>query len=274
MEKPKVKLLKVGYCKHCERIARKKGNFKNVKFPMIVGLIEDDEKGNILFDTGYSEHFHECTSKFPDKLYALTTPVTLPENEKIENILKKENLTTDDINYVVISHFHADHISGLRSFNKAKFVCSKLEYEQFKSLSGIKAVKKGFLKGLIPDNFEERTTFVENLDKINLEKEKLPFKTGYYFSKDLSIVGLEGHSLGQIGMFVKNDYFFIADACWFEETYKNLDLPSKITSFVFDNMKNYKKNVLKINELYKYNKNIKIIPSHCNKTYEREKNNE
>lgn len=274
MEKATVKLLKIGYCKHCERIARQKGCFKNIKFPMIVGLIKDPQKGNILFDTGYSEHFFECTKQFPEKLYEITTPVSLPEEEKIENVLKKENLTTNDINYVIISHFHADHISGLKSFNNAKFVCSRKEYEQFNQLSGIFAVKKGFLKGLIPSDFNKRVEFVEDYNEKSLDRDKEPFHSGYHFSNSISLVDLSGHSIGQIGMFVNNDYFFIADACWFEETYKNLDFPSKITCLIFDDMENYENNILKINELHNHNKNIKIIPSHCNNTYEREKNNE
>lgn len=269
MEKSSLKLLKVGYCKHCERIARKKGAFKNIKFPMIVGLIKDPQSGYVLFDTGYSKHFFECTQTFPDKLYAMTTPVTLDDNEKIEHLLEKENIKLTDIHYVVISHFHADHISGLKLFPNATFICSKDAIDDFQSKEGFFAVKKGYLKRLLPEKFESRLLLKESLPKEKTAKKIFPFNDAYALSTNIKIIDLNGHAKGQIGLLINNEYFLVADACWSDLAYKNIDLPSKITNFIFDDKNEYINNIKKLNTLYKNNKDIEIIPSHCENTYNR-----
>lgn len=265
----KIKLLKVGSCKQCERIAKKSGEFKHIDFPMIVGLIKHKEKGNILFDTGYSQHFFECTDKYPNKLYADITPVSLPDDEQIENLLKKEGLSCDDINYVIISHFHADHISGLNLFKKATFICSKEALHDLENNHNLFALKKGYLKDLIPDDFTRRLLLINDFNSKKLNSTLEPFGVGFPFTKDesLSFVYLEGHAKGQIGLIIENEVFFVADACWFDDTYKNLDYPLSITKLFFDNDKEYKRTVNKLNKLYLTNKKIKIIPSHCENSY-------
>ena len=42
--------------------------------------------------------------------------------KKLFEALKKENLTTDDIDYVFLSHCHPDHILLAGVFGKAKFI--------------------------------------------------------------------------------------------------------------------------------------------------------
>jgi len=76
MQKVEIKLHQVGYCTHPEFMVKRGGSFSSIKFPALVAHIKYDDK-NLLFDTGYGTHFFDATAKFPEKIYALTTPVTL-----------------------------------------------------------------------------------------------------------------------------------------------------------------------------------------------------
>ena len=132
------------------------GKWKKIKFPATVAVIEHSKAGVILFDTGYSPRFHEKTKYFPEKIYALITPIKNSPESTAFSQLKKIGINPNDISHVVLSHFHADHISGAADFNKAKYIYSFHELNYFKSLSRIMQVKSGFIAGLLPDDLENR----------------------------------------------------------------------------------------------------------------------
>lgn len=274
----KIDLFKAGHCMQCEKLARKKGVFKNVKFPMIVGYIEYGEE-KVLFDTGYSEHFKECTSKYPQKLYDLLVPVTLEEkSENIYNVLKENNIDPESITKIILSHFHADHISGVNSFSNVDILCSKEGYKDFKDAKGLMAVREGYLKNLLPEDFESRSSYFENLEKVEKEDLLEGFNEAYWLDKSagISLIELKGHKKGHFGLYIKSlNTFFIADSCWQREAYMNLDFPSFIGLSIQENKKDYINTIKKINKLYKLG--INMIPCHCIKTYnefKKEKNHD
>lgn len=263
MQKVEIKLYKVGYCKHPEFMVKKGGSFKSIKFPAMVALIEYADK-TLLFDTGYGKYFFEATKKFPEKLYAITTPVTL-KKPLIEMLDKK-------IDTIFISHFHADHIGGLKDFPNAKIICSKAEYEIASSKSSrFSKTKKGVLPSLLPDDFEERVLFIEDLELIDLPKSLAPFTKGYKIEDNFFAIELPGHAKGQYGLFVK-DTFFVSDAIWDIEAITKNVMPNILTHIIFDSAKEYKETIKKLQQLYKKNPQIKIVPTHCSKTHKEYKN--
>ena len=159
-------LMKAGYCDAHENFAIRNGRRKKINFDATFGLIKHPEKGIILFDTGYTRRFHEETRHFPEKIYALITKVYIRKNEEAIHQLQKLRIHPSEIKHIIVSHFHADHIGGIRDFPEATFYCSAKAYNEIKQKEGFSAVKKGLLKGLIPDDFDSRVSLVENCNKI------------------------------------------------------------------------------------------------------------
>jgi len=258
MQKVEISLYEVGYCKHPEFMVKKGGSFKSIKFPAMVALIAYADK-NLLFDTGYGKYFFEATQKFPEKLYAITTPVTL-EKSLCEMIDKK-------IDTIFISHFHADHIGGLKDFPEAKILCAKEEYEIAKSkISRFSKTKKGILPSLLPDDFEQRVTYIEALEKVVLPDSLAPFTQGYKVEEDFYAIELPGHAKGQYGLVVE-DTFFISDAVWDMDTIIKGIMPNILTHLIFDDAKVYKETIKKLQELHRRNPQLKIVPTHCSRTH-------
>ncbi len=265
----KVTFLQAGYCTHPEAIVIRDGSWKISQFPALFALIVHPTKGVILFDTGYSHRFFQETRSFPFRLYAMTTPVYFQPEDSALSQLQQQGFEQKDINYIIISHFHADHIGGLQDFPQSSFFCFNSGYEAIKNRQGIKALKAGFLSGLLPSDFEERVIFVETQNKVSLPPEYFPFQEGFDLLGDGSLLAVElsGHAIGQLGLFFVDinhqSYFLIADSCWLSRAYQEFIEPHPIANLIFSSRQEYLKTLSKINQLHKLNPDIKIIPSHC-----------
>lgn len=263
----KFKLYKAGYCEALESHAIRGGARKKIPFDATFAVIHHPEKGVVLFDTGYTDRFFFETEKFPEKIYAKVTKVYIPKEEEAAEQLKKEGINADDIQHVIISHFHADHVGGLKDFPNATFYCSAQADEQLQHKSGFGAVKKGIIKGLIPSDFNSRKYLIDNCKKV----ENKYFNKTYDLFNDGSIilVDLHGHGAGQIGAILNTENqktFLVADACWLTKSYKEFILPNSIVRLFFDSWKSYKDNLRRLHEYHKANPKTIIIPTHCNAT--------
>lgn len=257
-------LFEAGFCKHCEKMTLKKGRFKQSEYPAICALIKHEKQGYILFDTGYSDRFYHLTKKFPFSLYRYLTPVTL--HQSLKDQLLERRIKPTEINYIVISHFHADHIGSLKDFPNARFICHRDALADIKNKKGLKALIQGFLPGLLPDNFYDRLIILDDNEK-KLDDSLAPFAAGFDLFDDglIFAVSLPGHAQGQIGLYFRatKDTFLIADSCWHQETFQELIYPNGLTYLIHHDKKAYQQTIQKLHALYQQNKNIDIIPSHC-----------
>jgi len=153
-----------GYATALKRIAQRGSAWKEIKFHATCVLLEHPTEGYILFDTGYAPRFFAETRKWPMKIYAKATPVVSTENQTIKAQLAVKEIEPIDIKHIIISHFHGDHIAGLKDFPTAHLWCSKTGWREANSLKGFKAVKKGIIPNLIPEDFADRVTFFEQTE--------------------------------------------------------------------------------------------------------------
>lgn len=257
-----------GLCYAKEKHAIKGGANKNIAYHALFGLIKHPDKGYILFDTGYTQRFFEATKKFPGKIYALATKVVIEEKDEIKNQLIQNGIDPGEINYILLSHFHADHTGGLKDFPNAKIYCTKAAWNHTQNLSSVLGFSKGVLKKQHPVDIANRIQFIENVSIVNnhpvLGKE-------YDIFHDQSILAYElpGHAAGQFGIRIKTakrNYFLVADACWLAESYKNNIKPHSIVRLFFHSWKDFSNSLNKIHEFYKINSEEIIIPTHCKTT--------
>lgn len=262
----KFSLFSTGYCTSLEKFVRKEGSyFKTCRFPATFALIEHPLEGPILYDTGYSHRFFEVCRQLPYSLYPLITPVSLEKSAK--------EILSSEIKKIIISHFHADHICGLKDFPRAEFLYLKDAWEHVKDLSGSKAVKQAFIPELIPDDFEQRSTQLSLADSTSLTGLN-PFEHGIDLLGDGSLIGipLPGHANGQMGLYFNSEehgpIFLIADACWQMLQIEKQERPHWITSFLLDDNIAFEETLNKLHHLSKNEPNLFIIPTHCEQTYE------
>lgn len=267
------KLFNSGFCASLEKLAVKTAPWRSCKFPAMFALIQHPQHGNILFDTGHANRFYALTKKFPMCLYRWLIHVEHHKNMDAINQLQAYGVMPNEVNYIIISHFHADHIGSLIDFPNAKFIYLQQAFESVKHLNVFSALKVGFLSGLIPNDFVQRSSLLNNKPAKLLAAEYFPFKMGYEVFNDDSIVAVDlpGHAHGQIGLFVKitesERIFLVADACWTSQSYINLVSPHAISFLTMPGKKEYMKTLQNIHDLNKNAPHIQIIPSHCQQVW-------
>jgi N-acyl homoserine lactone hydrolase len=82
-----------------------------------------DGKTKILVDTGLRDVNEINKMVIPDP--GEKCKFVIPEGEDIISVLKKNNLTPQSIDYVILTHLHYDHISNSKLFTNAKTVLSR-----------------------------------------------------------------------------------------------------------------------------------------------------
>lgn len=274
MSSLEVSLLRAGYCVHLEIIAMRNGSFQLREFPAMAALIKHPEKGYILFDSGYTRRFFTETARWPFSLYGHITPVYLKKGESITEQLHLQGIEANQVRYILLSHFHADHIGGCRDFHSATFVAHQEAFAAVKSLTGMKALRAGFIKALLPEDFESRLVTLKDSQAIKLPELHRPFEYGFdvFEDKTLFLVKLPGHTTGQMGLIIPESstggYFFIADACWQKASFRKLIPPHWLARFITADWKEYLQTLHRVHEYAGNHPHIAVVPSHCKETLE------
>src|SRR6202043_1176341 len=118
-------MLDTGYCLAWESHVLQGGQHRRIVCHSLVALLRHPEHGWLLWDTGYAPRMLEVTRRLPFRLYRYATPLRLRPDLAVVAQLQQRGLAARDIRRVLISHFHADHIAGLRDFPAAELIASQ-----------------------------------------------------------------------------------------------------------------------------------------------------
>lgn len=268
-----LQILEAGACSHPEWMVLRGGRFKSIRFPSTVGVLRHPTEGVILFDTGYTDRFYHETKRMPARLYAMVTPTTISPSKTAMMQLLRMGIRPSEVRHIVISHFHADHIAGLKDFPKARFIYHQSAFDAVKNLSGFQAVRNAFLPGLLPKDFLKRSHPLPSTAIMGAESPKEDWAGLDLFGDgSLFLHDLPGHTVGQIGLMAHTRHrpvFFVADACWLEKTYLDEVMPHPITNLLTADPKQYRQTVSKLHRLHQLRPDIAILPCHCESAHNR-----
>ena len=270
----KFDLLKVGHCQHAECAALRGGGLRGIDFPALVGLVEHPVHGLMLYDKGYSRHFWTATRRFPECLYQVVTPVKLAPEEELLAQLEERRISASDIETVFISHFHADHVAGLRDFPSARFIATGAERRKMEQAGRVSRLRKAYLKELLPPDLDARLTLAENTPRVPLPDTWAPFEHAHDMLGDASMLGLDlpGHTASQLGVAFavsgeQQPVFLVGDACWKIEGLEQNRPPSRLAYTLFDSGSAYDTTFARLRQLQAGPTPPALVPSHCATTW-------
>jgi 4-pyridoxolactonase len=167
-----------------------------VRFP-VYSVLVDHPEGLFLFDTGYDlEHVQ--------RVLPFEEPIQQP-NESISEQLEAVGHSPEDVQVLVNTHLHFDHVGGNRFFTKGKTVLHRKELDQ----------------GRNPEPFERLGYSDKQFDHGAANFETIEGDTE--IAKGLQLLETPGHTIGHYSLLVEraNDrpMLFTIDATYTQENY-------------------------------------------------------
>lgn len=257
-------LLDTGYCTAREYHVIRGGRRLRIQCHALVALLHHPQQGWLLWDTGYAPRMLTETARWPFSLYRHFTPLFLQPELAVIAQLPRWRLTPDDIRYVLLSHFHADHIAGLRDFPTAQLLASRAAYTDVAARRGLNALRRGFIPALLPDDFSKRAILIDTFASPTLPI--LGPTHDLFGDESLLLVPLPGHAHGQLGLLVQTErgrVFLAADACWLTRSILENRPPHPLTYFFIDSASALRHTLQQLHEFALACPDVTLIPSHC-----------
>ncbi len=261
--------LERGSCSHPEAMVIKGGSLCSVDFPALVGMIEHPVRGIFLFDTGYDPAFNQATDPFPERFYRWATPVEIEADQQWQNWLNTHDIEEAAIAGTIISHFHGDHVAGMRNLANKPVFCARAGLEELRKPGRFGRVRQGLLSALVPDEVDAHAQFFEDARACPLPTEFAPFTQGRDILGDGSLLAVElpGHCAGHWGLAFTTrqgqSVLLAADAVWQGRSITERRAPPRITTALLGNTRNYRATLDLLSSAAANNRDLAILPSHC-----------
>jgi len=213
----------------------------------------------------------DVTQQLPFLLYRYATPLHLHPKLSVTAQLERWKLKPGDIRRIIISHFHADHIAGLRDFPESELIASKSAYDDIASRRGLDALRRAFIPALLPDDFSERAMLLSPFDGPSLPALGPTFDL--FGDGSLRLVSLPGHARGQVGLLAHTDrgrILFAADGCWFRRSIREHRVPARITHLFVDDPQAVRSTIDRLHDFAQACPGVVIVPSHCPEAFAQE----
>jgi glyoxylase-like metal-dependent hydrolase (beta-lactamase superfamily II) len=257
-------ILDTGYCLASEHHLMRGGRNRQVHCHSIVALLRHPSQGWFLWDAGYAPRLFRATDRFPFRLYRWVTPMRLRPELAVVAQLPKFGLQAKDIRRVVLSHFHADHVAGLRDFPLAEIVTTQFAYDDVAKRSGFRALLRAYVPALLPDDFEQRAQLLPAFTGAILAG--LGPTHDLFGDASALLIALPGHARGQMGLLVQTiqgPVFFVADSCWLSEAVRRNAPPHPITHLFIDSPGEVRTTLAHLHDLKRQQPELTLVPSHC-----------
>lgn len=201
------------------------GIFRSLKhrisLPLTCYLIEHP-KGLILVDTGWNPLVRTSPVKALGVMQSMLSKVQLPEGKAAVEQLQRLGYKPSDIDYLILTHLHADHVSGLKTLSDAKrILVSDIELKTAKRNPIVYTAAMWSGIDLETFSFEPAETGPEHL-AFDL------FKDG-----SVKLISTPGHTAGLTSLVIRSAGQFVllcADVAYSARSWKEQVLPGLTTS--------------------------------------------
>lgn len=264
-------LLDTGFCLAWEHHLLQGGRHLPIACHSLAALLCHPQHGWLLWDTGYAPRMLDVTRRLPFSIYRYATPLHLQPELAVAAQLRRWKLKPGDIRRVIISHFHADHIAGLRDFPQAELIASRPAYDDVSARRGLDALRRAFIPALLPDDFRKRATLLASFDGPALPA--LGPTCDLFGDRSLLLVPLPGHARGQMGLLAhtgRGSILFAADGCWLRRSLRERRPPARVTHLFVDHPQAVRTTIERLHDFAQACPDVIIVPSHCPEAFAQE----
>ena len=261
-------ILDTGYCSASEHHLIQGGPRRTIECHSLVALFKHPQHGWLVWDTGYAPRMLAETLRWPYVLYRLATPLHIHPELALVAQLARQGIAPTDIRAIIVSHFHADHLAGLRDFPAAQFIADRAGFADASARRGFNALRRAFIPALLPADFATRADLLETFSGPALPG--LGASHDVYGDGALQLVRLPGHARGQFGLLANTQHgplLFAADGAWLMRAIRERKSPAGLTRLIADEPDAVQSTLNGLYEFWQANPHIRILPTHCPEAY-------
>lgn len=264
-----IAFIAAGCCYQSSHLVLPGSTRRRMRFPALVVRMRHPEHGIVLFDTGYAPRVVDRCSGLPERVLVSLLPIEISPAQTARAHLAAEGIAAENVSHVILSHFHADHVGGLEDFPRAKLHCHLPSLQRLHGMSRWRTMRHGIVASLLPE-MKRDVQDVTALPRVQTGMELFPEAWDLFGDGSILLLELPGHADGQIGAIVTRNgggrFFLVSDACWVQEAWRDLRMPSNLTRLVHHDFSAYRQMLHRLNGFQQKYPDVVIVPSHCEQT--------
>ena len=240
-----------------------------LRFPAGWALIEHPVHGALLFDCGYGAAARTAMQGGLRRIYRHAIGACCAPGADPSRLLASIGLRAEDVGHVVLSHFHPDHVGGLREFPAAACIAHADAWQQVRDGGRCNHLHSQIWRELLPSDLAARLRLLDGAGKSPLHGALAVFGHGWDLFDDGSLLAFElpGHAAGQIGLALDvggRRVLLVADAFWRREQLDQLRAPHWwVRLLAIRDARAYDATLQRLRVFRNANPDAWIIPAHC-----------
>lgn len=223
-----------------ESLILRGGRHKPVELRVRFGLMDHPRIGPVLIDTGYTRQTVEGARSLALRAYARALRPHLNEAGQPSAVLSRRGVSPEDVACIILTHFHADHISGLRQFPNARIMACDKTFAAISRRGAWANIRHGIFPELLPDDFATRLTGFSTLPRSEVTLPGgQPAAVDVFGDGSVLTVDLPGHAEGHVGLFfpsLEMPLLYATDTQWMLEALDHGRAPGLPASVIADDV--------------------------------------
>lgn len=191
-----------------ERLVLRGGSWRPIDLAVRYGMFDHPQKGRCLVDTGYNARVTAGARSAPLRAYAAAI------RPRLQSAVLPAHAPRAST--ILLTHFHADHVSALLDYPDAAIVADGRALDHFLAAGWFARVRCGVFDELLPRDLRARLIRVEQLSPVEAPLGLGPARDVFGDGQVLA-VPLPGHMLGHVGYLwpkLERPLLYAADAQW------------------------------------------------------------